>query len=169
MKKVLLTLITLLILSITLVGCSSNTTNVEDENYASEDSKLPASEESIEPPVSNVTDGTGLPGTWELERVAEGGTFDMVLAINDDDTFELYLDGEAPGFLNASFRTLLAGKYTDEDNQLKLEFDDPEKASIELNLNSYTFTYSVDGDMLTLINDGTTYELTRVTETTDAE
>lgn len=163
MKKTLLALLMVLFLSFVLVGCSSttSTTDVEDKDYASEESELPESQRNLEPPVSNVSGGTGLPGTWVLEEAAEGGTFEMVLALNDDDTFELYSNGEAPGFLSGSYKSLLAGTYTDEDNKIVLAFDDPTEAAIELNLNSYTFEYTLDGNSLTLVNDGTTYQMTR--------
>lgn len=159
MKKTLLGILMVLLIGLLVAGCSSSTPTADD---TTEDYPASTSTDAIEPPVSNVKDGTGLAGTWELSEMAEGGEFEMVLALNDDDTFQLYLNGEAPGFMSATFKTLLDGTYTDKDDQLTLKFDDPTEASIELNLNSYVFNYSLDGDSLTLDNEGTTYDMHRV-------
>lgn len=168
MKKFWLGFIALLVFGIFLTGCNSTTS----QESATVDMDT---DESIVLPVSDVTDGTGVQGTWILDQDTddvEDGRDDgnleatdetMVLALNSDDSFEQYVGEDTVGFVNVTTNTLLDGTYKLTDTTLELTYDEDQSGfnAAANDTNLITYDYTLDGDTLTLKADGNTLVLTR--------
>lgn len=144
MKKVLFAILLSFGLILFMTGCSSDTTTTEGNT---EDTSI-----SVEKPVSDVTGGTGIEGTWEATDVENDIQEDTVLALNSDGTYELYEASNSSSAVNVD--SIIAGTYEYTDTMLTLTPDEGEGEKTE-------YSYVLDGDKLTLTTDDKTLELER--------
>lgn len=146
MKKILVGVLGLvLVLALTLTGCSSETDS-----------------QKLEKPVSDVTGGTEIQGTWEGRYTTEADEQNMiVLALNSNNTFECYRSSETD---STTDEATYEGTYTAENNKLVLNVEDitNENDNIEID-NPEEFDYHLDNDSLELTDkDKNIINLTRM-------
>ncbi len=148
MKKLFLVLLISVGLILAITGCSSTVNSDESaDNEAKE-------ELGLTKPVSDVTDGTGLQGTWEATDDQDNTTVTSVLALNSDDTYELWIGSNSSSAVNVE--SVISGTYTSTDTQLTLT---PQEGAGQ----PAVYNYTLDGNNLDLQNvDGSqTLKLTR--------
>ncbi len=115
MKKLLLALL----LSLGLILCFTACTSSSDTKPADETKSEAEEEAKMEPPVSDVSGGTGIQGTWKAEEL-DGDNQEIVqLALNSDNTFVLYTGADSGE--NVDTATSIDGKYSYTDTELTLE------------------------------------------------
>lgn len=160
---------------ILLVACGCSTVSKEELD-------------NIEKPVSDVTDGTGLQGTWTGTLTSQGDTSDAVVAFNSDNTCSIYLEVTDDNADDDSKGVALeTGTYTDNGTQITLDITSvtggitvggftfgaegsvDEESATETESDTDTddepevFSYTLDGNSLTMTDaaNDITYNLTR--------
>lgn len=170
MKKTLVGILgILLILTLALAGCSSNTTG-----DTTTESDTTTEEVTVEKPVSDVSGGTALEGTWEGEETVgdEDDDETVVLALNSDKKFDLYVENVGE---DNSETGMFSGTYDYTDTTIDLKADDftgtltVDGTSITAdNINAvdedqtFSYSYTLDGDHLVLTSDDSTLDLKRM-------
>ena len=90
-----------------------------------------------------------LAGTWvNAGQYAAGRDFVETMTLNDDGTVRVHLDYQGRDYAT------LEGTWRAEDGILTVDFTDP-------NVQDRTYSYTLNGDTLTLKGDGKTVEYTR--------
>ncbi len=167
MKKTLLSFLLIIGLVFIVCGCGTSTNEMVSEN---EDVAT-----NIEEPVSDVTDGTGLQGTWKGERDTEGTSETIVLAFNSDDTFEFYTKADEGGLFGVTGAALVGGTYKVDGDKVEMTYDTGseqlEGAETDLdtsNVGSFTYKITDDNKMTVTFPNDEVYDLERQTDTTDS-
>lgn len=148
MKKLFLTLLLVLSLGIFIVGCSLTSTTTTTTDTDKEDTEM--------------TDDTktevdsDIVGTWKQYSEDNNIEEEVTLTLSKDGSFELLeeVSSDSTGVTEMP----LTGTYTVTDDELVLDFDEPEDVNEDDGDVAQTskFTYKIDGDDLELTGtDGT--------------
>ena len=143
MKRFLIVLLVALGLIFSITACGNNPEESADAEMEEQNDTIVT---EARKPVSDVVDGTGLQGTWTATQKTDAGTNQIVLALNSDNTFGIWIGDESGSEDSA---TEFNGTYTDNKDNLSLTPDIVDDATT-YSFGDGSYPYTLDGDTLTM-------------------